>query len=223
MKPHPTKQNIKVAVDNAIFTVKDGVLHILMIQMKKKPYTDMWALPGGLVADDETLEQATKRILKEQTGVANVYSEQLYSFGRPDRDKLGRVVSVAYMALIPSRSVSLKTSTKYNDVKWIPVGSLPALAYDHKQIARYAHRRLKAKLSYTNVVYSLLPKSFTLTQMQRAYEAVLGDSLDKRNFRKKVLSLKLIKKTGKKSSGGAHRPASLYEFVSTQPKEVQLL
>jgi 8-oxo-dGTP diphosphatase len=212
-----------MAVDVVIFTIKEGKLMALLIQMKKKPFAGMWAAPGGLIKGAESLDNAAKRLLLEKAGVKNVYLEQLYAFGEPNRDPFGRVVSVAYFALIPSRGIILKTTKDYADVRWFPVKKLPKMAYDHKQIVETATKRLQAKLGYTNIVYSLLPKEFVLTEMQKTYEIILGKKMDKRNFRKKIFSLKLVKKTAKKQQGEANRPANLYKFVDRKPKIVEIL
>lgn len=222
-KKHPSKQDIKVAVDNCIFTIIEGKLHILLIQMKKKPYTSRWALPGGLIHAKEEPDHAAKRILKEQTKVSNVYLEQLYTFGKTKRDPFGRVVSVAYFALIPPGNIKLQTTAKYADVRWWNFKNLPSLAYDHNEITKYAKKRLEWKIEYTNLAWSLLPSQFTLTELQKVYEAVLGRKLDKRNFRKKILALDLIESTDIKAMRGAHRPAMLYRFKSKKPKIVEIL
>ena len=212
MAKHPVQQNINIATDAVIFTVREGELMALLIKMKKKPYENQWAVPGGLLGDNETTESAAKRILKEQTGVNDVYLEQLRTFDDEGRDKIGRVVSVAYFALIPSGKVSLKTTDKYADVKWVSVNKLPKLAYDHKRVLRTAVQRLQAKLEYSNIAYSLLPKAFPLSQLQDVYEIILGREIDKRNFRKKLMALDVIETTGKREEGAAHRPAELYRF-----------
>jgi len=222
MKP-PTKQHIGVAVDNCIFTVKNGELSILLIQMTKKPFINMWALPGGLVRGREELDTAAKRILHEETNVQNIYLEQLYTFGNLTRDPFGRVVSVAYLALIPSEKIILKTLPKYADVRWWKFSELPRLAYDHNEIAIYAKQRLEWKLEYTNAAWSLLPERFTLTDLQKVYESILGRKMDKRNFRKKILSLGLLEKAGEKIARGACRPATSYRFKSRKPKIVDIL
>ncbi len=206
------KQNIWVAVDAVIFTVLHGKLHALLIQMKKHPYEGQWAFPGGLIGEQETTEQAARRILKTQTGVEHVFLEQLATFDDPRRDIFGRVISVAYYALVPSEHVLLKTTDRYADVAWRPVDELPKLAYDHSQIAEVAVKRLRSKLEYTNVAWSLLPMTFSLTELQNVYEAILDRKFDKRNFRKKLLSLHLLVASGKKQQGSAHRPAELYKF-----------
>jgi len=220
---HPDPQQVKVAVDNCIFTVWEAQLHLLLIQMTKVPFTGMWALPGGLIQDGEPLDAAAARILEEATGVVDVYLEQLYTFGRPERDPAGRVISVAYFALIHAGGIALRTQPKYADVRWWPCAGLPALAYDHDEVVAYARQRLEWKLAYTNVVWSLLPRRFALTELQKAYEAVLGRQLDKRNFRKKILSLGLVEPVGEKAMRGAHRPAMLYRFTSREPKLVDML
>lgn len=216
------KQNIKLAVDCSIFTVIDGDLHVLLIKMKEK-LENMWALPGGLVDNSESTDQSAKRVLKQQTGVSDVYLEQLYTFSDIDRDSFGRVVSVAYFALIPSESVSLQTNPKYADIRWWNIKELPKLAYDHEKIAKYGQKRIQSKISYTNAIWSLLPEEFTLSQLQKMYEAILEKELDKRNFRKKILGLEIIKETGNKALIGAHRPAMLYKFTSKSPKIVEIV
>lgn len=210
------------AVDMVIFTIISQELKVLLIKMKKSPFETKWALPGGLVNNEESLDEAAKRELQEKTGVKNVYLEQLYSFGAVRRDPLRRVVSVAYFALIDANSVKLKTTKKYAGVDWFSAEKCPALAYDHEEILNYAICRLRAKLGYTNVVYSLLPKKFTLAELQKVYEIILAKSLDKRNFRKKILALNLLRKTDTKTKG-AFRPAELYEFKQRRPEIVKIM
>jgi len=212
-----------IATDTVIFTIKDNELQVLLIQMKKKPFTDMWAMPGGLVKGDESVTNAAKRHLLDKTRIKNVYLEQLYTFGAVDRDPFGRVVSVAYFALIPSANISLKTTKEYAGVQWFSVSDLPKMAYDHKKIVTLAVERLQAKLTYTNIVFSLLPDEFSLSELQNIYEVILGKKLDKRNFRKKILSLNLVKNTGKQQLGSPNRPPELYTFVKKQLENVQIL
>jgi 8-oxo-dGTP diphosphatase len=217
-----SQQKIAVAVDTVIFTIKDDALCVLLIQMKKKPYEGLWAFPGGRVENTETTEQTAIRILKTQTGVSHVYLEQLKTFDAMERDQLERVISVAFFALIGD-DVELKTTDKYADVKWWPVKKLPELAYDHKQISKEAIARLKGKIQYTNIVYSLLEQEFTLTELQHVYEIILDQTLDKRNFRKRVLSLDLIEPVGKKKLSGASRPAELYKFKHRKLEYVEMM
>jgi 8-oxo-dGTP diphosphatase len=212
-----------IASDVVIFTIKDGELQVLLIKMKKAPFTGCWAAPGGLVKPAESVDSAAKRILQEKTGVSNVYLEQLYTFGKVDRDPFGRVVSVAYFALIPYTGLMLRTTEEYEDVRWYPVNKLPKLAYDDDEIISCAIQRLKSKLGYTNIIYSLLPHEFTLSELQKIYEIILGKQFDKRNFRKKFLSLQLVKTTGTKRIGEANRPAELYTFTSRKMQRVDIL
>ncbi len=223
MPKHPDSQDIKVAADAVIFTVREGKLQVLLIGMKKVPYVGAWAVPGGLIGEEETAEACARRILREQTGVADAYLEQLAAFDAPNRDALGRVVSVAYVALMPSDDVELTTTEKYADVRWWPVARLPKLAYDHKDVIGVALTRIRAKLAYTNVAWSLLPKEFPLSDLQSVYETILGRVMDKRNFRKKLLALDIVEPTGKLARGGAHRPAELYRFRRRTLEHVDVL
>lgn len=223
VKYHESIQNIKVAVDAAIFRIKDGALNVLLIQMRKVPFKDAWALPGGLLEEAETSQEAATRILKTQTGVTDVFLEQLATFDDVDRDPAGRVVSVAYYALLPDNDMRLKTTEKYSDVRWWSVKKLPNLAYDHKELVKEAMNRIAGKIQYTNIVWSLLPKEFTLTRLQQVYEIILGKTLDKRNFRKRIEDLDLIKPTGKTRTGMAHRPAALYQFKHRKLEYVQII
>lgn len=212
-----------LATDIVIFTIHEGKLKVLLIKMTRKPYVGSWAIPGGLIAPDESADDAALRHLRAKTNVKDVYLEQLYTFGGVNRDPRGRVVSVAYFALIPSTHASLKTTTDYAGIDWFTIKNLPPLAYDHKEIIAKAVERLKSKLSYSTISYSLLPKEFTLSELQSVYEVILDRALDKRNFRKKVLSLGLMRSTGKKRRGDANRPAELFVFKKRIPEFVDIL
>lgn len=212
-----------LATDVVIFTVQSNQLKVLLIKMKKEPYMSAWAVPGGLVNPNESVDQAAKRHLSAKTGVYDVYLEQLYTFGEVKRDPYGRVVAVAYFALIPSAGLVLKTTEKYSNVAWVPVKKLPSLAYDHKEIICVAVERLKAKLGYTTISYSLLPKEFSLSELQNVYEIILGKDLDKRNFRKKILARGLVQATGEVRRGEASRPAALFAFKKRISQLVDLL
>ncbi len=218
IKPKIICDTLAVAVDVAIFTVIENDLKVLLVKRLLEPKG--WALPGGFVRKEEGLEDAAERELYEETGVKNVYLEQLYTFGDPKRDPRGRIISVSYFALVDAEKVFLKSGSDAKEVKWVSIKNIPKLAFDHNEILNYAKKRLIWKLEYTNVAYSLLPKYFSLTQLQRAYEAVLGTNLDKRNFRRKFLSTKLIRPT-KIKEVGAHRPAVLYEFVSRKAEFIR--
>lgn len=212
-----------IATDVVIFTVQNGELKVLLIEMKKNPYKGFWAAPGGLVGPKESVETAASRVLKEKAGLSNIHLEQLYTFGKVDRDPFGRVVSVAYFALISASDLKLHTSDEYSDIKWYPINKVPKLAYDHAEVLKVAKERLQSKLEYTNIVYSLLPEEFTLSELQEIYETILDRGLDKRNFRKKILALKILKKLRKKREGGAHRPAELYSFIKRVPQIIDLI
>jgi 8-oxo-dGTP diphosphatase len=216
-------QNIKIAVDTAVFTIQDGHLAVLLVQMKQDPYVDQWAMPGGLISQQETTEEAAVRMLAEQTGVRDIYIEQLKTFDHPQRDLLNRVVSVAYIALVPNADISLHTTEKYKAVQWWDTTKLPQLAYDHPRMLDKAIRRLRAKVTYSNIVWSLLPETFTLSDLQRVYEVILGKAIDKRNFRKKILSVGIVESTHQKQSAAAHRPAELYRFTQHQLTYIDIL
>ena len=175
--PSGKKQPISVAavaVDIAVLTIKDGQLNVLLIKANNSPFPEKWVIPGGLVKPNESIGDAVKRHLLAKTGLKNVYSEQLYTFGKVDRDPRGRVVSVAHFVLIPYGAFEPKTSEAYADIQWFPILKIPKLGYDHNEIAETAFERLKAKLEYTNIVYSLMPKEFTLGDLQKTYEIILG-------------------------------------------------
>jgi len=214
-----------VAVDVAVFTVRERVLDVLLVRPRSGPFAGRWALPGGRVRPDESLDRAARRELAAQTGRRRVYLEQLYTFGSPERDPQGRVVSVAYVGLVahgarPGRSAA--AGEKYAAVAWRPTRALPALAYDHRAVVRTALGRLRAKLTYTNLVYTLLPAAFTLGELQAMYEAILGRTLDRRNFRKKMLSLGLLRALPALRRG-PHRPAALWAFRRRQPMTVEIM
>lgn len=211
MKKVKTKYKYAVlATDVAIFTVAGNELKILLIKMQKEPYLKHWALPGGLIEPKETAEKAARKHLHKRTGIKGVYLEQLYTFSKINRDPFGRVVSVAYFALVPSSGIRLRSD---GQSAWFAVNKLPPLAYDHQEMVSLAVRRLKSKLTYSPIAYSLLPSEFTLGELQKTYEIILGKSLDKRNFRKKILASELLQKAGKKKRGGPNRPAELYRFA----------
>ena len=201
-----------VTVDVLIFTINDNRLKVALIRRGIAPYKGSWALPGGFVHIDESLEEAARREIEEEAGVRDVFLEQLYSFGDPRRDPRMRVITVAYYALVPFDRINLKASTDAVEASWFAIDDLPKLAFDHAQILKVAVERLKGKLEYSNVAYALLPSRFRLSELQNVYEVILGQQLDKRNFRKKVMSIGLVEPTGKVDSSGAHRPAQLYRF-----------
>jgi len=205
--PHPA-----VTVDIVIFTVRDAQLKLLLIRRAGEPYQGKWALPGGFIHLDETLEDSARRELEEETGVSGVYLEQLYTFGAPDRDPRERVITVAYYALIPSDKLQLRAATDAEAVGWFGMDELPDLAFDHSDIIAMAHQRLVAKLDYSTIAFQFLGRDFTLSELQSVYEIILREELDKRNFRKWALALEQIEETGRERRDGAHRPAKLYRL-----------
>jgi len=201
-----------VAVDLAIFTVQEARLELMLIRMKREPYTGKWAMPGGRIRGGETVEQAAVRELSEKAGITDVYLEQLYTFSEPTRDAAGRCISVAHMALI-NGDVQLRTTDKYSGIGWFPVSRLPPMAFDHKEIAAYAVKRLRAKLEWSDVARNLLGETFTLGELQRLYEEIMGKKLDARNFQRRVVQIGLVKDTGRMRTGQAYRQARLFRFA----------
>ncbi|MCB0593088.1 MAG: NUDIX hydrolase [Lewinellaceae bacterium] len=202
-----------LTVDCVIFGLDEShQLKVLLIQRAHAPYEGQWALPGGFVDMDEGLETAALRELEEETGVKDVFIEQLYTFGEPGRDPRGRVVSVAYFALVNLEEHPVEASSDARRVRWFEAGLLPQLAFDHEKILQAAIARLRAKVRYQPIGFELLPEQFTLSQLQKLYEAILGvEELNKRNFRTRILKMGVLKEVGKQE-GVAHRPAKLYSF-----------
>lgn len=209
-----------VTVDLVIFTLRQDQLQVLLVKRKHWPFEGMWALPGGFIHMDESLEEAARRELKEETGVRDVYLEQLYTFGDPDRDPRTRVVTVAYFALVSSDHLKLRAATDAADANWFPANDPPPLAFDHTDILSYAVTRLRYKLEYSAVGFQLLPAEFTLTELQVAYETILGEKLDKRNFRRRILQAGVLEETGFQRVG-EHRPAKLYCFRDDAVAEIK--
>jgi len=215
--PHPRI----ISVDVVIFTVIDGALNVLLIKRSRAPYKNVWALPGGFVNKNETIQGAANRVLRDKAGIRNVFIEQLYTFDSSGRDPRGSIPTVAYFALTPSAKIKIGRGKNSQQPAFHPVKKLPLLAFDHKNIIGYAGKRLRAKLEYTNAAYSLLPRYFTFYQLQKIYETIWGRSLDKRNFRKKVIVLDLIRPTGRVLGGLRQRPAALYEFKNNKLSELK--
>lgn len=201
-----------LSVDVVIFSLRHNALHVLLIRRAAPPFKGKWAIPGGFVEPNESLEEAARRELQEETDLADVYVEQLYTFGEPKRDPRGRVVTVAYFALVPE-DVRARAGDDAAEADWHPVDQLPELAFDHTEIVGYALQRLRYKLEYTSVGFELLPNEFTLTDLQTAYEIVLGETLDKRNFRRRILEAEVLAETSRYREGeGQGRPARLYRY-----------
>lgn len=203
----------RVAVLLVIFTVDAGRLHVLLVRRSAEPFKNVCSLPGGLLYHGESMEQAAVRKLDDETGVTDVYLEQLYTFS--DLDGQGSIAA-AYFALVDVVQTHLATRREWLP-GWFSVDDLPPLAFRNEKVIDYALRRLRAKLDYSNVAYSLLPAEFSLSHLQGTYEAILGRLLDKRNFRKRILSLGILEPTGRRASEGRHRPAQLYRFRERRP------
>ena len=201
-----------LTVDGVVFGFDGGELKVLLIQRGLEPFKGKWALPGGFVRVDETLDDAARRELVEETGLANVFLEQLYTFGTVKRDPRERVVSVAYYALVKLSDHKAKAATDAAEAKWFPVSQLPKLSFDHADIVALALTRLQGKVRYQPIGFELLPPKFTLSDLQHLYEAILGAELDKRNFRKKVLGFGLLVPLNETQMAGRHRPAQLFRF-----------
>lgn len=208
-----------VAVDVIIFTVADNDLKLLLVQRDHWPFEGKWALPGGFIQMRESLDTAATRILRDKTGVEDVYLEQLYTFGDPDRDPRTRVITVAYFALVNMDEVEVGDDR----AAWHSAYDLPDLAFDHADIAEYAIQRLRWKLEYTPAAFSLLPETFTLTDLQDVYETVFDETFDKRNFRKKIHDLDLVEDTGEKKTDVSHRPPKLYRANKDVDEIVEIL
>ena len=207
--------NIKVAVDAIVFgySKAEGV-SILLIKRKYPPFKNSWAIPGGFILEAESLEEAVKRELMEETGIKVNYLEQLYTFGAPKRDPRQRIISIAYFALVKSSSFQrLKASTDAEEAGWFSINKLPALAFDHKQILQIAIERVRAKIRYQPIGFELLDKKFPFTDLEKLYSALLDRDIDRRNFTKKILSLGLLEDTSELApAAGAGRPSKIYQF-----------
>jgi 8-oxo-dGTP diphosphatase len=211
-----------VAVDIVVFTIKNDSLKVLLVKRKYPPFKGQWAIPGGFVKTAESLEDAAKRELYEETGVKELYLEQLYSFGEPKRDPRRRVISVTYYALVNSENIKITASSDASSVEWFSVSKLPPLAFDHGEILNYAIKRLKWKFEYTTVAFSLLPKKFRLSELQQLYETVFEKKLDKRNFRKKILILDILEEE-EIMKDVSHRPPQLYSLKKNIGEIVEIL
>jgi 8-oxo-dGTP diphosphatase len=201
-----------LTVDCVVFGFDEGALKVLLIRRGIEPYQNRWALPGGFVRPDETLDDAARRELQEETGLKEIYLEQLYTFGELDRDSRERVISVAYFALVRRADHLPAAATDAAEAAWFEVGKIPTLAFDHGKILKLALERLRGKIRWQPVGFELLPKKFTLTQFQALYEAILGRTLDKRNFRKKLLAHDLLVALDESTTAASRRPAQLYRF-----------
>lgn len=203
-----------LTVDCVIFglDLEAQSLKVMLIERDVEPFAGVWAIPGGFVRSDESLLDAATRELEEETGITDVFLEQLYTFGDPGRDPRGWVVSVAYYALVSPEKHNVHATTDARDARWFSVDSLPKLAFDHAEILETALERIRGKLTYAPIGFELLPQKFTVKQLQKLYEIVLGRKLDNRNFRKKIFAMDVLRELDEMQKGVPHRAARLYKF-----------
>lgn len=206
--PHPA-----VTTDAVIFTISENKLRLLLIKRGVDPFKGFWAIPGGFLELNEDLDECARRELKEETGLENIYLEQLHTFGKPDRDPRERVITVAYYAITSNADMKPKAASDASAAEWFPIDQLPKLAFDHDKIINMAHNRLKLNLDYSAIAFQFLPETFTLSEAQRVYEIIRNSRLDKRNFRKSIANSGLITETGNMRRDGKHRPARLYRIA----------
>ncbi|HSJ54703.1 MAG TPA: NUDIX domain-containing protein [Anaerolineae bacterium] len=210
----------QVTVDVVIFTLRENDLQVPLVRRGRQAQEEKWSIPGGGIKPAEALEAAALRVLEEETGLGDVYLEQLYTFGQPERVPGRRAISVTYFALVPAAEVVPCRDRDAQNVCWWSIYALPPLAFDHAAVLGYALTRLRYKLEYTAVGFELLPESFTLSELQKVYEVILGESLDKRNFRRKILAAGIIETSGDYRTGEG-RPARLYRYREDAVAEVK--
>ena len=213
---NPLYKNQGIHVVCTLFTVKDREVKVLLVQRSNKPYTDKWMLPSGATYNNEDCETAIKREMLEKTGISGIYVEQFHTFSNPNRSPLMRMIAVGYIGIINSEKIKIKKKTeKTKNSEWFNLRDVPTdLAYDHREILLKAIETIKHKIMRSTIVESLLPKYFTLPELQNVYEVILDKKFDRRNFRKKFLSLNLIENTGLTQDIKGHRPANLYKFAT---------
>ena len=228
-KKNANQKNLRFAIlaaDTVLFTLKGGALYVRLIPVNHlREFKNQQGLPGGLLLPSETAEMAAERLIEDKAGIslAHLYMEQLYTFSRINRDPRGRVVAVAYLALVPWEALSAEERENTGKSWWIPVQEVGKLAYDHNEIVDMAMERLKAKVSYTTAISKLLPQEFTLTELEEAYEIIIGKNIDRRNFRKKIAKLKLLTPLKRTRHGERWRPAALYRFYSDKVIDIEIL
>ena len=219
--PHTYKHpRPALTVDCVVVGLDEDDLKVLVIERALEPFVGQWALPGGFVQMNETLEDGAMRELREETGLSRVYLEQLYTYGAIDRDPRDRVVSVAYYALVKLGDHRVQAATDARDAAWFAVTDLPSLAFDHELIVDNALERLKGKVQYQPIGFELLTRKFTLSQLQRMYEIILERQLDKRNFRKRILAMDILEELDEVEQDVAHRAARLYRFDERKYKRL---
>lgn len=206
------QHKILVATDAVVFGYQNGQIYVLLIQRKIEPFKNSWALPGGFILDNESAEEAITRELKEETGLKTTYLEQLKTYSTPQRDPRGHVISIAYVGLVNPSNIKLEAGTDASDAQWFNLNELPKLSFDHDTIVTDAFQRLKGKITYAPIGFDLLPDKFLFSEVEQLYSTILEYSIDRRNFRKKILSFGLIEQLDEKISIGQGRPANLFKF-----------
>ncbi|QJD97785.1 NUDIX hydrolase [Mucilaginibacter robiniae] len=224
MSTQNISQHIKVTVDAIVFGYnQEQGISVLLIKRKIEPYTLQWALPGGFVHDEETLEEAAERELKEEAGISINYLEQLFTFGKPDRDPRARIISVAYFGLVKSTDFSLFAATDAAEAQWFNIYELPQLAFDHAEILHKAIERLRAKITYEPIGFELLNRKFLFSDLEQLYMKLLGREIDRRNFKRKVMSLGLVVELNEKAPAlAAGRPGKLYSFDKEKYQQLKI-
>jgi 8-oxo-dGTP diphosphatase len=215
-----------LAADSALFTIRDGRLLVRLVRVDRPPhFPNTKGLVGGLIDPKETAEESALRLIQEKASIAtkHIYLEQLYTFSNIERDPRGRVVAVAYIGFIPWEALTPTETLNTDESWWCDVEAAKKLAYDHDDMLSVALERIRSRIRYTTLMVKLMPQEFTLTELETAYENILRANLDKRNFRKKILKLKIVKPLNRKRAGGAHRPAELYSFSTRKVHEIELL
>ncbi|MCD7899978.1 MAG: NUDIX hydrolase [Bacteroides sp.] len=201
-----------VTTDCVIFGFDEGELKVLLIERGIEPYLGKWALPGGFLNMDEDAETCSRRILQKETGLDNIFMEQLYTFSSVERDPRYRVISIAHFALVRKSDYNAMAGLDTTTVRWFDLSEVPELAFDHKAILDMAKDRLRGKIKYQPIGFELLPERFTMPDLHRLYETILQESLDRRNFRKKMLSFNILVDTGEVQRGAQNRAPKLYCF-----------
>lgn len=221
---NPLYKNQGIHVVCTLFTIRDGEVKVLLVQRSNKPYTDKWMLPSGAVYNNENCENAIKRELLEKTGIEGIYIEQFHTFSDPKRSPLMRMIAVGYIGIVNSENIKIRKKTeKTQNSEWFNLRDVPTdLAYDHREILLEAIETIKHKIMRSTIVKSLLPKYFTLPELQKIYETILNKQFDRRNFRKKFLQLNLIENTGMMQEVKGHRPANLYSFIVKNEYDIDI-
>lgn len=212
-KDYKLYKNQGIHVITSLFTVEKGIVKVLLIKRKNEPYYGKWVLTGGALYNNETLEEGAYREIKEKTGIENIPIKQFKAFGRVDRSPIMRMVAIGFIGIIDSNRVQiLKKSRNTSDAKWVPIDEIPHLGYDHNEILTAAIQELKEDIINSNILKSLFPDGITIPELQKTYEAILNKKFDRRNFRKKILSLNLLEDTKKQGKFEGNKPAKIYKF-----------